>query len=232
MQGGTTAENQGVANAQPKWKFTAAALAESGLAEGEAVDIEDEVYRIFNLVRFEKDGKRRASRDLILGSPGNVVRAILWDKNAELVDTWFVQRRDKVLATNLKLKKEEGETLLYGTVTTSISRITPARSAVTDFASLMGGEKNIDVSGRVISIGATRLFKGLGGKENGVAECTISDGRISMRVALWGACSSFTASMHPGDYLKLEFVAARATEAGLEISANDYSRLLLSKAPL
>jgi hypothetical protein len=234
--GGTTAESDETASAQnqgskPKRKLTVADIKPNEVVEGDIFDIEDNVYRIFNKINFEKDGKARQSRTVVFGAEGGTVRSVLWDKAAEMVDAALLQRRDRALATNMRVKKTDDEVELYSTNTTYLSRLAPSRSAISDLTQLKGDERNIDIVGRVVSVGGIKLFKGLGGREGGVSECTITDGRITVRVALWGSSSSYAPSIHPGDYLKLEFVSVKATANGTDITSNDSSRLLISRAP-
>ncbi len=210
-------------------KLTIQELTASKLAEGDTVDIEDSVYRIFNKLRFERNGAVRVNRIVVLGSEGKSVRVVFWDKSAEMIDSATVQRKDRVIATNLRTKKTGDELELYSTASTYISRIMPAKTAVTDFSQLHGGEKNIDVSGRVLSVNPIRYFKDLSGRDSGVADCSISDGKTELALRLWGSSSACAGEMHPGDYLKAEFVSAKATENGVEITANDSARLLLSR---
>jgi hypothetical protein len=210
-------------------KLSVQGLLGSSTADGSIVDIEDSVYRVFNKLRFEKNGSARINRIVVLGGEGSSVRIVFWDKSADAVDTALIQRKDRVIATNLRIKKTGDDTELHSTSATYISRLMPARSAVTDFSQLHGGEKNIDVTGRVVSVSPIRYFRDLSGKESGVSDCSISDGKAEIRMSLWGSSSICAGEMHPGDYIKAEFVSARLTDNGIEITANDSARLLLSR---
>ncbi len=218
--------------APQKRKLTAAALIAANLQDGEVVDLEDNVYRVFNKVKFNRNGSAGVNRIVVFGSEGNSVKTILWEKSAEFPDAMQIQRKDKVLATNLRVHKNGDETELYSSTSTYFSRITPSKSSVTDFSQLKGGERNIDIIGRIVSIGSSRSFKSLGGTESSVSDCNISDGKIEARVSLWGSCSTYTTEMHPGEFLKVEFASAKLSENGLELSASDASRMLISKRAL
>lgn len=217
---------------QQKRKLTASALSTSKFQEGEIVDIEDNVYRIFNKAKFSRNGSTGVNRIVVFGIEGSSIRSVLWEKSAEFPDAMQIQRKDKVLATNLRVHKNGDETELYSTSSTYFSRLTPSKGSVTDFSQLKGGERNIDVIGRIVSIGSSRLFKSLGGAESSVSDCNISDGKIEARVSLWGSCSTYVAEMHPGEFLKVEFASAKLSENGLELSASDASRMLISKDAL
>jgi len=213
-------------------KLSVQQVSGAGIADGDTVDIEDSMYRIFNKLRFEKAGVARISRVAVFGGEGSSVRATFWDKSAEMIDAALVQRKDRVVVTNMRVKKSGDDTELQSTASTYISRLVPARSAVTDFSQLKGGEKNIDVSGRILSVNPIRFFRDLSGRDSGVADCTVTDGRMEARLVLWGSSSACTADMHPGDYIKAEFVSAKLTDNGMEIVASDSSRLLLSRRPV
>lgn len=210
-------------------RCTVRQLLSSGFREGEVVDIEDSVYRVFNKLRFERNGVARTSRIVVFGSEGGSVKATFWDRSADMVDSAMVQRRDRAIATNMKVKGPGNDVELHSTSSTYVSRLMPARSAVTDFSQLHGGEKNIDVSGKVLSVGQVKYFKGLDGKDSGVSDCSITDGKVELHIVLWGSSSVCAGEMHPGNYIKAEFVSVRSTDNGIEIAANDSARLLLSR---
>jgi ssDNA-binding replication factor A large subunit len=198
--------------------------------DNELVSIEDTVYRIFNKNRIENNGVTRLRRDLVLGEEGSTLTVVLWDKSCELVDTLLVQRGDKVLISNLKVRTIQDSIELINTAGTYISRVIPTEIDVkTDFSSLNGNEKNIDILGRILSVSPIRYFKDLDGKQNGISECTISDGFVEGRVTLWKSSSGYANEMHPGSYIKIEYCSIKKIEDKLDITANDYSRILLGQ---
>ncbi len=198
--------------------------------DNELVSVEDVVYRIFNKNRIESNGTVRLRRDLVLGEEGSTLTVVLWDKSCELVDTLLVQRGDRVLISNLKVRTLNESIELINTTGTYISRVMPSEVDVkTDFSSLNGNERNIDILGRILSVGPIRYFKDLDGKQNGISECTISDGAVEGRVTLWKSSSSYANEMHPGSYVKIEFCSIKLLEGKLDITANDHARILLGQ---
>ncbi len=217
------------ADATRKRKYTVQELLRSGAKDGDVVDIEDSVYRVFNKLRFERGGVARSSRIVVFGSEGGSVSASFWDKGADIVDSVMLQRKDRAIATNMTVRGAGGELALHSTNSTYVSRLMPARSAVTDLSQLRGGEKNVDVSGRVLAVGQIRYFKNLSGRDSGVSDCTMTDGKVEARIVLWGSSSACAGEMHPGDYIKAEFVSVKGTDNGIEITANDSARVLLNR---
>ncbi|MGC8479152.1 MAG: OB-fold nucleic acid binding domain-containing protein [Candidatus Micrarchaeia archaeon] len=194
------------------------------------VTIEDNIYRIFNKITFENNGTMRKRRVVALGDEGVTVRVTLWDKSSEFVDTMLVQRGDRVLISNLKTLLNNGEIELTNTPNTYISRVSPTYQVIkTNFSDLNGDEKNIDILGRILSVGPIRYFRDLDGKQNGISECSISDGSNEVKVTLWKSSSVYAAEMHPGSYVKIEFANVKKTNDKVEITANDYSRILLGQ---
>lgn len=198
--------------------------------DNDVVTLEDKVYRIFNKNRFEVNGTVRLRRDLVLGEEGNTITVVLWDKSCELLDTLLVQRGDKVLVSNIKVRTLRDSIELVNTSGTYVSRVMPSDIEVkTDFSILNDNEKNIDILGRILSVGPIRYFKDLDGKQNGISECIISDGSVEGRVTLWKSSSNYVNEMHPGSYVKIEFCSIKLSEGKLDITANDYSRILLGQ---
>lgn len=212
---------------QQRRKVTVATLAQAN--EGDVVDMEDTVYRVFNKIRTDNTNPLKLSRSVVFGVEGSCSTAVLFDKSALLVDSAEIQRKDKAIATNLRVKKVGDELQLYATAGTYLSRVSPSRTHVGDFLELKGGERNIDIAGRIATVGVLSSYKGIDGKENAVSECSITDGKIEMRVSLWKSSSTYVKEMRPGDYVKIEFATTKATERGIEVSANDSSRILLSR---
>ncbi len=211
-------------------KYTVRQLLDGSAKDGDVVDLEDSVYRVFNKIRFNRNGVARTSRIVVFGSEGDSIKVTFWDRSADMIDAAMVQRKDRAIATNMKFMSEDME--LQSTNSTFISRLMPAKSAVTDFSQLHRSEKNIDISGRILAVGQIRYFKNLSGKDSGVSDCTVTDGKIESRLVLWGSSSACSGEMHPGDYVKAEFVSVKNTENGIEITANDSARVLLGRKPI
>lgn len=197
---------------------------------GNIVELETEVYRVFNKVRFEKDNKERFRRVLVLGKENDSLRVVLWDKHAQLVDSLSIERGDKIIASNLRVVEGREGPELSSTGSTFLSRAAPSNTGISDFSELRSGNRNIDIIGRVVSVSQIRYFVDLDGKQSGVSDCTITDGKIELKLVMWRSSSSCAAEMHPGDYIKVECASVKSTEAGVEISAADTSRILVTSS--
>ena len=210
-------------------KTNASEVLSGKIQDGTILDLEDYVERIFSKKRFEKGGEERFLRTMIMGNKQDPVRVVLWGKHADLIDSLSVERRDKILATNLKLTNRNGIMELSSTSITSFSRIVPSNTGISDFSVISESkERYVDVIGKVSSLGPIRYFVNLNGSQSGVSDCTITDGRSELRLVMWGDSSRSSADMHPGDYIKVESALIKRSEEGIELHSNDLSRILVS----
>ncbi len=201
----------------------------SGGLEGESVSIEEQVYRVFNKVRFTKENRERLRRRMVLGSPSSSILITLWDKYAEMADLLPIERGDRILIENARLIKGRYGTELSSVPNTYIARLSTSHTAVSDFSTLKPGERETDLVGRVTSVGSIRYFKTLSGKESSVAEVTITDGKKEARLTLWGSSSAAIAEIPINGIVKVEFARVRPAETGIELRAEDDSRILVKK---
>lgn len=189
-------------------------------------DVEDRVYRVFNMQRQDGAGKR--PRTLVLGSEGNTVTLSLFDRLAESIDTDCVERGDAVLVRNALVDVQNGS--LRSTNGTLISRLARSRTGITDFSLLKEGQRNIDVSGKVVEIGPIRYVSTLNrAGKMAVSDCTVSDGSSSMVVSMWGTSALATSSISINSTVRIEFCSVRRRNDIVELYAGDLSRVLVTK---
>ena len=112
----------------------------------------------------------------------------------------------------------------------NIVRVAPSKAEVTRLSALKNLDKDIDIIGKVVSVDPVRYFTDLSGRHVSVSSCTLSEGSTNIRMSMWRSSSLYAAEMHPGDYVKAEFVSVKASESGLEISAGDYSRIFIGSS--
>jgi len=196
--------------------------------EGELVDIEDYVYRVFNPRRFEKDGRERHVRTIILGNVERSVRVTLWDKSSALVDMIPIERQDKIYINNLLVRKGLNELELSSRGNTFFTRISASNTGISDFSTLTAGENNIDILAKIVAIGPVKYFDYQNGKQRKVARCTLSDGLVNLSAAFWDSSCEYISTAHPGDYIKIEFGSVKENN-GLEINAGNFSRVVANK---
>ncbi len=223
----------GMANKENAAKFTVKKVKIQDIYNGKIelgsiVEIEEYVYRLFNPKRFERDGRERFLRTMVLGSTNGSIRVALWDKASILADTMPIERGDKILASNLMLRKGLTDLELSSTKNTFFNRIEPAKEGICDFSTLSVGEKDIDVFGKIVEIGSPRYFNDQNGKERKVVRCTLTDGVINLSAAFWDSSCDYVTSLHPGDFIKIEFASIKDNN-GIEINAGNFSRVAANK---
>ncbi|MGB9732557.1 MAG: hypothetical protein ACPLYE_01535 [Candidatus Micrarchaeales archaeon] len=220
-------ENIGKLNGNPK-KVKVDDILNGKVQEGEVVDIEGNVYRIFNPRRFEKDGKERHVRTLILGDGEKSIRVALWDKASALADIMPIERGDKINASNLLLKKGLTELELSSRQNTFFTRVSISNTGIGDFSMLKIGDKDIDVLAKIVEIGSTKYFEDQNGKQRKVVRCVITDGLANMNAAFWDSSCDYIVSAHPGDFIKIEFCSIKDNN-GMEVNAGNFSRIIVNK---
>ncbi len=210
-------------------KLTVDLLLKHEVVDGSIVNIEDKVYRVFNKIKMEINGTPRIKRVVVLGAEARTVSISLWDKNCNFIDSMLIQRGDSVSISSLKVRKVSDDIELSSTSGTYISRVVPSYNFKSNFSELSENERNIDIMGRILSVSPIRYFKDLDGKQSGVSECSITDGKTEAHVTLWRSSSGYSTDMHPGAYIKLEFVSVKKIDDKLEITATDASRILIGQ---
>jgi hypothetical protein len=193
--------------------------------QAHAVDVEDTVYRVFNVQKPDGAGKR-PSRNVVLGTEGNTVVLGLFDRLAESIDTDRIERGDTVFVKGALVDLRSGS--LRGGDGTAISRLAHSRAMVTEFSALREGQKNIDVAGMVVEMGPTRHVSRLNSPgQVAVSDCALSDGSSTMPVSLWGSSALAAASVGINSTVKIEFCSVRVRNGSLEVYAGDLSRVLV-----
>lgn len=204
-------------------------ILEGKIGEGKIIDLEGYLYRIFNKIKSKNEKGERERRSVLMGNEIAILRITLWDKQAEMIDSLFAERGDKVLISNLRLKRSPYGYELSSTAATSFLRLIPSKNAISDFSELNAGSKNIDLVGRIASIGSIRVFKNLKGEEESVSYATITDGKKELKLLMWGTSSENISSMKINSKVKIEFASIKETATGLEISAGESSRMLIKE---
>ncbi|MCL5007612.1 MAG: hypothetical protein M1164_02955 [Candidatus Marsarchaeota archaeon] len=193
------------------------------------VDVEDVVYRVFNPVPYGQGRPGKERRTVVIGSEPSTFNITLFDKFSEYVDIGKIERGDTVLIRNLSLDISRDS--LYTSPSTSISRIKPSSSGITDLSLIKEAGRNIDVIGRVTELGPIRYVAKLSGQgQVAVADCKLSDSGTTLSASLWGSSALQTAKISINDYVKIEFCSAVERNGSVEIYANDLSRVLPSPA--
>jgi hypothetical protein len=204
-------------------------ILEGKIRDGQPVILEDRIYRIFNKTTFKKDNRERQRRDVVIGIPPESLIVTFWDKYAEMVDLLFIGRGDKMLAENLKLKKGMYGYELSTMANTYLAQLSRSNTDISDFSTFHAGDKEIDIIGKIAFAGDVRYFNDLKGKQGSVSDATLSDGKKEMRLTMWGSSSGLVKGMKVGSTVKIEFATIKETALGLEISAGESSRILVTQ---
>ncbi|MGC8662165.1 MAG: hypothetical protein ACP5RT_00030 [Candidatus Micrarchaeia archaeon] len=199
-------------------------LLEGKVPLGSIIEIEDYVYRIFNPKKFEKEGKERILRSMILGDIERSIRVTLWNKSSFLVDSIPIERGDKIFASNLLLRKGLTDFELSSTQNTFFNKIAQSNIDLVEFSLLKEG-KNIDIYGKITEIGSPKYFKDQNGKDRKVVRCVITDGITSVNAVFWDSSCDYVMTLHPGDFIKIEFASVKNDNKSIEVNANNFSRI-------
>ncbi len=192
------------------------------------VNVKDRVYRVFNATK--RDEKSERYRTVVLGSEGYTIPIRVFGTASDHIDDSMVCRGDMLFVKGAALDiKSESLKATKGTVITKLSA--SAVGAVSDFSSLVDGQKSIDVKGMVVEMGQIRYVARLGDSEKvAVSDCVLSDGTKTMRVSMWGSSANATQSVRINDTVRIEFCGVRSRNGETELYANDLSRVLVLKA--
>ncbi|MGC8572116.1 MAG: hypothetical protein ACP5RI_01465 [Candidatus Micrarchaeia archaeon] len=192
--------------------------------ESYIVNIEDEVYRVFNSTPTKNTKIIR--RTIVLGHEGSSINLIVHNKLSDFIDVNDIERGDTILVRRAKLDIKQA--MLFDQKNTIISKISPSKQKTYLISELDENMKGIDVIGRVTEISPIKYVAGLGNEQIAVANCIISMNKESVNVSLWGSSALATAKMNLNDYIKIEFCNVRKKFDKLEVIANDYSRVLVN----
>ena len=191
-------------------------------------DVEDTVYRIFNMTTFRtKDNREVNLRIVVLGSEGSTVRFVARGALAGYVDALCIERGDRVLVRNSLVDMIRGE--LKSIAGTTIAKIGTSKGAIVHVSDINREMKNVDIVGKVVSIYPIRYISRENGASVATSRITIADSKGSIDASLWGSSAIATAAMSANDFVKLEFCTVRERYGRLEIYANDLSRILVNR---
>ena len=203
--------------------------APGGSTSGYLVDLKDRLYRVFNQTEFDYGNRKGVRREIVLGHEGKTIRLRLFDNLSRLIDTTPFERGDIVFVRNAAL--EEGRGTLKGINKTTIIRVSQSHGGISDFALLKGGERDIDIIGKVVEIGPVKYVGRLDGEgQIGVSNCIISDLSETINATLWGSSAYATANIGVGDFIKIEFCNVRENEGSRVIYATDASRVFSNRS--
>jgi len=191
------------------------------------VNLEDRIYRIFNLMEYGHQLRKLPRRTVVLGAENSAIRLNLFGKTAEFIDINGFEAGDLILIKNVLFDIASGE--LRSTGKTVISRLSPSYSGITDYSMLKDGMKNISVIGKVIEIDPIKYVSRLNSEgQIAVARCKISDLVNTIAVSLWESSAIATTKLNLNDFVKLEFCSVRLRNDSLEIYCNNLSRVLVN----
>lgn len=191
------------------------------------VNLEDRIYRIFNLVKHASQERNLPTRTMVLGSENSTVRLNLSGKISEFIDINGFEAGDLVLVKNILFEPIKSE--LRSTSKTVISRLSPSRLGITDYSKLLQGMKNISLIGKVIEIDPIRHVSRLNsGEQVAVAGCKITDLNETVSVSFWESSAIATTKFNLNDFIKLEFCSIHAKNNFLEVYCNNFSRVLIN----
>ena len=191
------------------------------------VNVNDYLYRVFNQSVYDYGSRKGVKRDIVLGKEGKTIRMTLFDNLSRIIDSEAFERGDTVRIRNAVITQNGSLKSINKTV---ISRVAPSALAISDFSTLKGYEKNIDVIGKVIEIYPIKYVNRLDGSgQVGVANCTLSDSSTTIRAAFWGSSAAATADLNVNDIVKIEFCSVHMRGEDKELYVNDSSRVFSSK---
>ena len=191
------------------------------------VNLEDRIYRIFNLMEYPSQARRLLRRTVVLGTENLTIKLNLFGKIAEFIDINGFEVDDLVLIKNALFDIASGE--LSSTGKTVINRISPSYSGITDYSTLRDGMKNISVIGKVMEIDPIRYVSRLNSDgQIAVAGCKITDHANVVTVSLWESSAIATTKLNVNDFVKFEFCGVRSRNDLPEIYCNNLSRVLVN----
>jgi hypothetical protein len=192
------------------------------------VDLEDEIYRVFNPKGFNGVQSNQNRRVIVMGKAGNTIKLNLFDKLSEVLDSKPYERGEKVLVKNAAIDVALGE--LHALRNTSLSSVSASNGGITDFSAINEGDRNIDVIGRIVEISQMRYTTGLRGEKVAFSSCVLTDSNNSrIEAYLLGYCALVAEKIRLHSPVKLEFCSARSLNGHITINAGDLSRLVQIK---
>lgn len=147
------------------------------------------------------------------------VRVVLWDERTEILREKKIEKGDIVRIRNAYAKRGINGQPELSLGNRGVIEINPDDPRVAELpplpahhvraSEIKAGMGEVDVIGRVMSVGNLKTFEREGGGEGRVASLMISDGSGWIRVSLWDEWAEFAAQLRPGDAVKLENAVVR-----------------------
>ncbi|MDE1855652.1 MAG: hypothetical protein KGH49_00205 [Candidatus Micrarchaeota archaeon] len=193
------------------------------------VDIEEYVYRVYNTREVEIGGVNIPIRVVVLGTQGENARMILFQHKLDLANTVPIERGDRILARKFLVKRGYNGFELSSIAHSTIERTYAANSGINDF-SLLDGQREVDVIGRIVSIGRVNHSIFSISRDNDSCNFTITDGPSTIKVSVIGNAVRDIVIAHPGDPVKIEFAQVRQGNGKSELYLNESSRILVGES--
>ena len=171
------------------------------------------------------DGRTGRVARLRLGDETGRIRVVLWDENAEVVET--LTRGDALKITNGRVRLGlNNEAEIHVNRTSQVERLQNAPSglgapkpALRKIRDLSPGLASVDVIGRVIAVGQIRLFERPSGGQGRVGDLILMDETGSARLSLWDEKAEMLERVTKGDAVLIESAYTR-TGLGGSVSLN------------
>ncbi|MCL5679789.1 MAG: hypothetical protein M1465_00385 [Candidatus Marsarchaeota archaeon] len=196
----------------------------SGLAK-EKIDLQDEVYRVFNPSTKNFGESETFSRTVVLGSEGSTVNISLNKKTSDMLDSLKIERGDTILFKSLIIDIKTAS--FKSTPATSIDKLAQSHSGINDFSRIKSNMNAVDVVGNVIEVDSIRHVSRANGSSIPAVKIVLSDGKTTLNVACWGQSALVAASLPLNLKVKLEFCKAIDRSGIIEMRADELSRLLV-----
>ena len=192
------------------------------------VDIEEEVYRVYNKKQVNISGADIYIRIFVLGTQGENARVILFKEKADLANSIPIERGDRILASKFVVKRGYNGLELASIDHSTIERIRRSESGMVRFDAIDGASE-VDVIGRITSIGQVKHSIFAISNDNDSCTFTMTDGFDDLKVTVLGNAVREISQAHPGEIAKVEFAQVRKGNGKTELYVNESSRILVSE---
>ncbi|MEM3401823.1 MAG: DUF2240 family protein, partial [Candidatus Hadarchaeales archaeon] len=185
------------------------------------VDVVGRVVRVVGPKDFAKQTGRGGSRGVLwLMDKTASIRMVLWDEKTQLLREKKIEKGDVIRVRNgyVKMGVDGRPELLLGKRGTieiigaqddpRAAEVPPLPAGHMKISEIREGAGEVDVVGRVVSVGSVKTFEREGG-EGKVASLIISDGSEWIRVSLWDEWAEFVGQLRTGDAVKIENASVR-----------------------
>ncbi|MGI0141687.1 MAG: hypothetical protein ACREBF_03510 [Candidatus Micrarchaeales archaeon] len=193
------------------------------------VDIEETVYRVYNKKEVEINGADIMIRMIVLGTQGENARLILFREKAELATSIPIERGDRILVNRAVVKRGYNGFELASISQSAIEVLKRANTGINDF-NLIDDRKEVDVLGKVVSIGPIKHSIFSANRDSDSCSFTITDGINQLGVSAIGNAVRDIAAAHPGDVVKIEFAIVKEAVGKKELYVNESGRILVNES--